>query len=288
MSLLSEYKSSLKSVEVEEILDLLIFRPISFVIVKLIYRTNITPNQVSIAAMFFGIFAGIFYAFSTYEFFVIAAICFFICNTLDCVDGQLARLKKNGTKIGRIVDGFIDYVSSFFVFLGIGIALSITTGDLVYAWLLTFFAGLSKALQNTFFDHYRNMYLTYVHGKASDVNVEIKEFTDEKERLMNEKGKHIEKILVNIYLKYTLFQSITTQHIELDVSPEEYRKKNIVLLKVWSWIGSTTHMSLLILFSILNRIEWYLIFTVTVGNLILLILWLCQRVAINKLTKKIT
>jgi hypothetical protein len=254
--------------------------------VKLIYNTNITPNQVSIAAMLFGILSGIFYSFSTYEFFIIAALCFFTCNTLDCVDGQLARLKKNGTKIGRIVDGFIDYVSSISIFLGIGIALSIITGDIIYSWILTAAAAVSKAFQNMFFDHYRNMYLTNVYNKASDVNVEIKEFTDEKERLMTQKGKIIEKLLVNIYLNYSIFQRSSTRHIEIKVSPEEYKKKNILLLRMWSWIGSTTHMTLLIVFTVVYRIEWYLILSITLGNLILLILWLWQRSVIKELSRK--
>ncbi len=286
MSLKSEYKASLKSVEAEEILDLIIFRPISFLVVKLIYNTNITPNQVSIAAMLFGIVSGIFYSFSTYEFFIIAALCFFICNMLDCVDGQLARLKKNGTKIGRIVDGFIDYISSFSIFFGIALALSILTGDIIYSWLLTLAAGISKAFQNMFFDHYRNMYLTYAYGKATDVNVEIKEFTDEKERLMKEKGKIIEKLLVNIYLKYSIFQRNSTRHIELNVSPEEYKKRNTLLLRMWSWIGSTTHMTLLIAFTVAYRIEWYLIVTITLGNLMFLLIWLRQRMVLKELSGK--
>ncbi|MBL7129352.1 MAG: CDP-alcohol phosphatidyltransferase family protein [Ignavibacteria bacterium] len=286
MSLKSEYKASLKSVEAEEILDLIIFRPISFLIVKLIYNTNITPNQVSIAAMLFGIVSGIFYSFSTYGFFIIAASCFFMCNTLDCVDGQLARLKKNGTKIGRIVDGFIDYISSFSIFFGIALALSILTGDIIYSWLLTLAAGVSKAFQNMFFDHYRNMYLTYAYGKATDVNVEIKEFTDEKERLMKEKGKIIEKLLVNIYLKYSIFQRNSTRHIELNVSPEEYKKRNTLLLRMWSWIGSTTHMTLLIVFTVAYRIEWYLIITITLGNLLFLLIWLRQRMVLKELSRK--
>jgi phosphatidylglycerophosphate synthase len=34
------------------------------------------------------------------------AALYFISNVLDCADGQIARL-KNGTKVGRIVDGLL-------------------------------------------------------------------------------------------------------------------------------------------------------------------------------------
>jgi hypothetical protein len=284
MSLASEFKQSLKTVDSEEILDLVIFRPISFVLVKLIYNTNITPNQISIVALMFGILTGVLYGFGTHEFFILASASFFICNTLDCMDGQLARLKKNGTKIGRVIDGFIDYVTSISVFLGIGIALTSITGDALYSWLLTVAAGISKALQNMFFDHYRNMYLEYVYHKASSLEEEIVEYSEEKERLKNVKGHHVEKLLISLYLAYSNFQKNSTKHVQLNISSEEYKLKNKLLLRLWSWIGSTTHMVLLIIFSVMNHIDYYLIVTVTLGNFIFIILLIWQKAVLRSET----
>lgn len=277
MSLTTEFKQSLKTVDTEEILDLIIFRPISFVFVKLIYNTNITPNQISIVALFFGILTGILYGQGTHFYFILGAASFFICNTLDCMDGQLARLKKNGTKIGRVIDGFIDYITSISVFLGLGVAMTIITGDATYSWILTIIAGISKALQNMFFDNYRNLYLEHVYGKASGLDEEISEYSEEKERLKNVKGHHIEKMLISLYLAYSNLQKNSTKHTELNVTPEEYKSQNKLLLRLWSWIGSTTHMVALIIFSIINRIDLYLIFVVTWGNMIFFVLWIWQK-----------
>ncbi|MDZ4712554.1 MAG: CDP-alcohol phosphatidyltransferase family protein [bacterium] len=284
MALASEFKQSLKTVDSEEILDLVIFRPVSFILVKLIYNTNITPNHISIVALVFGILSGVLYGFGTHQFFILASASFFICNTLDCMDGQLARLKKNGTKIGRVIDGFIDYITSVSVFLGLGIAMTHITGDPLYSWALTVAAGISKALQNMFFDNYRNMYLEYVYHKASSLDDEIKEYTEEKERLQNINGKAIEKVLISLYLAYSNFQKKSTKHIELKVTPETYKAGNKLLLRMWSWIGSTTHMVVLIIFSIMDRIDLYLIASITIGNIIFLILLLWQKSVIRKLT----
>lgn len=284
MSLASEFKQSLKTVDSEEILDLIIFRPVSFVLVKLIYNTNITPNQISIVALMFGILAGVLYGFGTYDFFLLGSASFFICNTLDCMDGQLARLKKNGTKIGRVIDGFIDYITSISVFLGIGVAMTMITGDALYSWVLTIAAGISKALQNMFFDHYRNMYLENVYHKVSSLDEEIIEYSEEKERLKNIKGKYLEKFLISVYLAYCNFQRNSTKHVEINLSPEEYKKKNKLLLRCWSWLGSTTHMILLIIFSIMNRIDLYLIVTVSLGNLIFIILLVWQKSVLKRET----
>lgn len=283
MSLITEFKQSLKTVDSEEIIDLILFRPVSFALVKLIYNTNITPNQISIVALMFGILSGILYGFGTHQFFVLASASFFICNTLDCMDGQLARLKKNGTKIGRVIDGFIDYITSISVFLGIGIAMTSITGRPLYSWTLTIAAGISKALQNMFFDHYRNMYLEYVYHKVSSLNEEIVEYSDEKERLKNIKGKYLEKFLISVYLTYSNLQKNSTKHLELNVTPEEYKSKNKLLLRCWSWLGSTTHMVLLIIFSIMNRIDLYLLLTITLGNFIFIILMIWQKSVINNL-----
>jgi hypothetical protein len=284
MSLYNEYKSSLKSFDVEEILDLLIYRPISFLLVKLIYPTNLTPNQISIISMIFGLGSGILFYFGEPLFIALGGISIFVSNVLDCADGQLARLKKNGTKVGRIIDGFIDYVTGASIFFGIGFALNHITGNALYSFGLAAIGGFSRILQNMFFDYYRNMYLQYVYNKVNDVNEEVAEFTEEKERLKNIKGSYIDKYLVNMYLFYCSLQKNSTSHVELNVTPEIYKEKNKLLLRLWSWIGSTTHLTLTIIFCFINRLDIYLILTIVLGNIIFLILLLIQKSTIKKLT----
>ncbi len=286
MSLYNEYKSSLKSIDVEEILDLLIYRPLSFLFVKLVYHTNLTPNQISVISMIFGLASGILFYFGEYKFIIAGGVSIFISNILDCADGQLARLKKNGTKVGRIIDGFIDYVTGASIFFGIGFALYHITGNAMFSWGLALLGGFSRVLQNMFFDYYRNMYMQYVYHKVNDVNDEIAEFLEEKERLKNIKGKLIDKILVVIYLKYCYIQKNSTRHIILNVSPEIYKQKNKTLLRLWSWIGSTTHLTFTITFCFLYRLDLYLILTIILGNMIFLILLIVQKSVIKKLSIK--
>ena len=282
MSLYNEYKSSLKSFDVEEILDLIIYRPISFLFVKLIYPTNLTPNQLSVISMIFGLGSGILFYFGKYEFIIAGGIFIFVSNVLDCADGQLARLKKNGTKVGRIIDGFIDYVTGASIFIGIGFALNYITGNILYAWCLATVGGFSRILQNMFFDYYRNMYLQYVYNKVNDVNEEIKEFTEEKERLKSDKGKSLDKSLVKMYLFYCNFQKNSTKHVELNVTSEVYKQKNKTILRLWSWLGSTTHLTFTIIFCFINRLDIYLLLTIIFGNLIFLILLFIQKNIIKK------
>lgn len=290
------YKLSLKGTDAEEIFDLVIYRPVSFQFVKLIYNTNITPNQISYAALFFGVLAGVFYALGSELSFVLAAVSFFLCNVLDCADGQLARLKKNGTRIGRIIDGLIDYITAISTFIGIAIALQTSTSiffewgckflameSTVFAWTLTVIAALSRAFQNMFFDKYRNMYLKYVYNKSDDANEDLARYKKELEALKRLKGRYDVKILMNLYYKYTFAQNKMSKQVDYTVTPEEYKKYNKFLLRMWSWIGSTTHLTFLIIFTLIFRVELYLYVTIILGNFIMLLLFVIQNMVLNKL-----
>ena len=285
MSWYTEYKSSLKGYDVEELLDIFFYRPMSFLFVKLIYSTNITPNQISIVSMLFGILTGVMFGFGTYQFFIFGAIALLISNVLDCADGQLARLKKNGTGIGRIIDGFIDYITGLSIYVGIGIGLSIATGNYIYVWGITAIGGFSRVLQNMMFDNYRNMYLANVYDKASDLDKEIEEYTRLKRVIDKTKGRYIEKFLVNIYIKYASVQNKTAKDEKMNVTSEEYKKKNILLLRAWSWIGSTTHLTAVMVACVLNRVDLYLWITFTLGNLLLLTFYIIQKKVLNDLSK---
>ena len=285
MSWYSEFRNSLKSYDVEEILDIYFYRPLSFLLVKLIYSTNITPNQISVFSMFFGIFAGVMFALGTPWSFSLAAVFLLVSNVLDCADGQLARLKKNGTGIGRIIDGFIDYVTGFSMFLGIGIGLSVYTGDYLYVWVITLIAAASRIFQNMYFDNYRNVYMVNVYNKGNNLHDEFDEFTRLKKILDRSKGRYADKFLVNIYIKYISVQSSASKDEKLNVAPEVYKSKNMMLLRAWSWIGSTTHLSAAIIAAFFNRIDYYLWITFSLGNLMLLVFYLIQKKVLNELSK---
>ncbi|MCX6159642.1 MAG: CDP-alcohol phosphatidyltransferase family protein [Ignavibacteriota bacterium] len=285
MSWYSEYKSSLKGYDVEELLDIFFYRPMSFLFVKLIYSTDITPNQISIVSMLFGILTGVMFGFGTHQFFVFGAIALLISNVLDCADGQLARLKKNGTGIGRIIDGFIDYITGLSIYVGIGIGLSIATGDYLYVWVITAIGGFSRVLQNMMFDNFRNRYLANVYDKGSNLDKEIEEYSRLKRIIDKTKGRYVEKFLVNIYIKYASVQNKTAKDEKMNVSSEVYKNKNIMLLRAWSWIGSTTHLTAVMIACVLNRVDLYLWVTFTLGNLLLISFYIIQKKVLNDLSK---
>jgi len=303
LSLLNQYKASLKAVEVEEIFDLLIYRPLAFLFVKATYSTNITPDQVSVVALIIGSAAGVMFGFGEYSFFVIGASLYILSNILDCADGQIARLKKNGTKVGRVVDGFVDYIVSIFVFVGIAIGLMkqfnnheiILIGNSVldwkpgaYIWFASILGAVSSAVQAFYFDFYRNKFLEIVFGKASNIINEINEYEHERKRFDEDPSSagFLEKFLINVYLRYSYLQlKIQKEHEENhnESKPDAklYYVKNRLLLRFWSYMGSTTHITLCVVCAFFNSLEVFLLLCILPLNLLMLFLFFVQK-EVNK------
>lgn len=291
-------------IEAEEVFDLIIYRPLAFLFVKAVYPTKLTPNMVSIMAMTLGVLAGVLFGSGRYEYLLPGAVCYGLCNILDCSDGMIARLKHTGTKVGRIVDGFIDYVVSTAVFAGFGAGLShlyssnpgilmgnfLNINPYVYVWLLALLAGISSAYQAFYFDYYRNLFLEFAYGKVSSLEEEIREFEEERERLENEAGKRhlVNRFLIAVYLRYCNLQlKIQAKKRE---NPDwakpvsaDYYSKNKYLLRFWSFIGSTTHITLCVICVLADRMELFLWICILPLNILLLLLYFIQTRVNNRL-----
>jgi len=280
--MLQEYKSGLKSVAVEELFDLVFYRPLAFILVKLICNTSVTPNQLTILSMFFGLFGGASYAFGTPPAYVAGGVFYLLYNIVDCSDGQLARLKHNGTPIGRVLDGVADYVVSIAAYVGIGIGYAGSSEHPVLLWCLTAAAGFSNATQSGLLDFYRARYLDITLERISILVDEQRTFESEYAALKNQKGHFFERALIWIYLTYSVLQRRVTAgggtpRVTAKVDPAAYERENRTLICWWTFLGPTTQWTLLIVCSWLNRLDIYLWGIVGLGNLLAVILSVAQR-----------
>ncbi|MBI9071455.1 MAG: CDP-alcohol phosphatidyltransferase family protein [Melioribacteraceae bacterium] len=282
-----EYISALKMLEVEEIFDLIFYRPLAFLLVKLVYPTNITPNQLTIIAVIFGLAGGIAFGMGTSELFIIGGILYILYDVFDCSDGQLARLKRNGTKMGRILDGVADYIATTAAYLGIGFGFAGQSEDPGLYWALTVGAGIVSAVQSIMLDYYRNRFLDIVLQRESVLESELKEFQEENERLKSVEGKKFEKMIIGVYLRYSEFQMKMTKTGESNkqskVDKDVFYKKNKKIMHLWTYIGPTSQLTFMIVCALINRFDIYLIGQVTVGLPYALLMFLIQ----NKIDKEI-
>ena len=285
-SLLQQYKASLKDISIEEPLHLYLFRPVAFVLVKLIYRFPLTPNQISFLSMITGIASGIFFFFGDATSFLYGGLLYGFAYILDCVDGMVARLKKTGTPVGRIIDGAGDYVNSVAVYTGFALGLARAGYELPASpYLLVALAGASFILHSIIVDYYRKEFMAHALGKANSVREDIKLSSSRLEKLKQDKGKHFEKLLLRMYIKYSNIQIIKTPK-KRKFNRKEYYDANISLLRLWNWIATPTTVLVLVVSSCLYKPAVFFFYILGAANIWMLVLWIIQTRTIRKLIRK--
>lgn len=281
MPLLAEYKKSLKLLEVEELFDLLVYRPLAFLFVKGIARTRITPNQLTLASMIFGFLGGAMYALGSAHAYAAGAMLFFLYNVLDCSDGQLARLTNSGSLIGRILDGIADYIAALAAYVGIGLGFANNSSNPPAMWTLTVLAGLGNAVQAGMLDYYRNRFLDVVLARQPVLDKGVEEFRNEYNRMKSANEKPFDRTVIRVYLAYSAVQS----RIIADRQPADAPKvdagmfyaRNKVLIHCWTYLGPTTQWTLLIICSFLNRLDVYLVGVGVIGSILAAVLFIIQK-----------
>jgi phosphatidylglycerophosphate synthase len=264
----SEYKRSLKFPPSEEILDLLFYRPVAFVLVKAIAPTPVTPNQLTMASLAAGLATAAAFASGTRAGLIWGAFLYALANVLDCADGQLARLQKSGTLLGRVVDGAADYLSGIAVFIGLGIGF-VSPGGV--SWWLVALAAISSGVQAMLFDRYQSEFISASAGEPDFAEREIARFRMELERMRLEGRDRVKAFLLQFYIAYLVTQ--------LRFRGTDYAGQvanRTVMIRLWSVLGPTTNRTLLIVCAFAGRIDLYLWSVAAGGNVWLLATSLLQ------------
>jgi hypothetical protein len=272
--LFEEYKRSLKMPEVEEVLDLIFYRPVAFLFVKLIYRMPVTPNGITMLSLLSGLIAAWYFSIGVSQALVVGALWYATANILDCSDGQLARLQQSGTLLGRVVDGVIDYISSVAIFLGIGIGLSIAGSP---QWIVVIIAGISSAIHAIMFDRYQNEFITVVRNEKNFHHREVERFTNEIQRMTAEHRDAGKVFFLKLYLSYLRIQKHSGPSDDTRFDPEFYKNKNLLMIRLWSFLGPTTNRTLLIVCALAGKVEYFLWIIILPANLWLVMCFLVQR-----------
>lgn len=160
----SGYWQSLKSRDVEEPIDVYVHRPLAYLLARALLPTPVSPNLVTISSMVVGVYGAYLLAASTPYHFQWAALCVFASTVLDCADGQLARLRKTSSVIGRMLDGTADVIVTASVLAAGGYYLFHKYGEVspYLGWaalVFTAVAGVATSIQTTLFDHYKTVFM---------------------------------------------------------------------------------------------------------------------------------
>ncbi|MBI3270128.1 MAG: CDP-alcohol phosphatidyltransferase family protein [Planctomycetes bacterium] len=189
----------------EEPLDHFFYRPLSRAVVAVLHPLGVSANQVTIAAAMLGICGGVCIGFGTRRATLAAAGALLAFLVLDCADGELARRRGGGSRLGHVLDGCSDYLVAITVHLAL-IALALRTPylDGMWRWItvaVIFATGISKAVHSALFDAAKTRFRHGLGRKAT--GLESMETLHEE---LRQAGSARERAFLRIYITYVRMQ----------------------------------------------------------------------------------
>ena len=110
-------------------------RPIGRPLSRLLIRTPITPNTISITAIIIGIVSAFSFAFGTYKSMIVGALLLQLSAIIDCIDGDVARVVFKETPVGKWIDFAGDQIVHVGVFAGIALGVAKSSRGPEVLWL---------------------------------------------------------------------------------------------------------------------------------------------------------
>jgi len=275
----TEYEASLKSIETENYIDRFFFRPIGFVIAKLLKNTGVTPNMITILSIFVGAAIGPLFYFNRLRLTLTGIGCLIIANILDCVDGQLARMTGIKSKIGRILDGLAGDIWFILIYVFLALRLKNEYGTWLFA-VLAFLSAISHFVQSNVTDYYKTLHLYFINKEKGSEFQNL----DEVRKEHKEMKPGIRKVLFFLYLVYTALQETITprlqqmlrhlksrygDHIPEDIRLDFRRQSNRLMKTLIDFMTFNGRTVILILVVLTDYVWTYFIFEIVILNLVL-------------------
>jgi len=116
---------------------------------------RLTPNQITLAALFFRISAAILFLFSSHMYMIAGGISYYMAYLFDCVDGSVARLTNQASELGRYLDHVSDLAGDLLILLSLAYSQNILFTFTIYG--MAFF-------------HIAESYISYLAGFALKSN----------------------------------------------------------------------------------------------------------------------
>lgn len=272
-----EFESSLKSIETENYIDRKFYRPIGFKLAKALQNTGITPNAVTVISIFVGAMGGFFFHYHPYS--IVWAVCgviaLILANTLDCVDGQLARLTGIKSEIGRILDGFAGDIWFACIYLAFAYRLNIQFDTWIF-WIVILISAFSHMNQAAITDYYKTLHLFFISKEKG------KEFENSEEVKARYEAMPagVSKFFSYFYIGYTRNQEKKTPQLQRlmqllrqeygndipDSLREAFRAESRRLMPIIDWM-TFNGRSLVLFLSALTGMLWvYLFFEIVILN----------------------
>lgn len=283
----ADYKSTLKSMDTEETFDLVFYRPIGYCWALLAKKMGVSPNAITIASIFLGVGAGVCFYFNNIWWNLLGVLLLVWADSFDSADGQLARMTKQYSRIGRILDGLSGDIWFAAIYVAICLRENVTSEFFSahhwIIWVLAVVTGLCHATQAAMADYYRQFHLYFVKGEDGS-ELERAENLWGKYHSLSWKRNFWQKITLLFYTNYTVGQEKRTpamqrlraalrekygNHIPQSFR-DSFRAASKPLMKYTNILSFNTRTFALFAAILIFRMPWlYFAFELTVLNILL-------------------
>ncbi len=247
-------------------------------VVRLLYPTSVTPNQITFLSLVIGLASAWFYVSGIPDSLIWGAIFLYGKVFLDNVDGNLARVRGTTSRFGRFLDSLADFLVTVLVYIAVTVYLIRTTGMQEY-WVLGLLGLLFCFLQSTFFVFYL---VNYTSRAGSYEKNRVDESVTEEDKRKVEEGQtnpwdlRLQTLFVWAYVwqdKAVEQLDAMCRRLARVPDTEEALQSWYSDKKFLAWVSPLclcTNNVMLVFFSLLGQLELFMILLITFMNVYVL------------------
>jgi hypothetical protein len=288
---MSRIEATYKARDVEETIDIYFYRPLGYAVAVGCRALGITPNIVTIVSILIGVAGGHLLYYRDVVLNIWGVLLWIVADTLDSVDGQLARMTDHKSRFGRILDGLGGNIIFLSIYLHLFARMVVTTGvwwPLLFLFVIA--SGISHSVQSALADYYRNAYIKFVVDPAKselDTSVEIREEL----RTTSFRKNPIRKIMLRVYLNYTVEQEAFSRNFQMlrkrvdrefgteipSWFADRYRALNRPLMKYYAILTTNIRMIILACCVVLGVVPLFFVIEIVGINLVMIAVTMHQE-----------
>ena len=295
---LPPFESVLKSREVEDPVNLWVHRPLAYAFVALVYRSAITPNQVTFLSLVAGFAAAVCFVFGTPQAMLVGGALLWSSAILDGADGILARAKRVFSDVGRAIDGVTDAaVAAMTVFAGF-----------FHVWVqfqnpghlaLMPFALFGSILQIYLYDYYKEAYLQHTNPTWNGIAERVEDVKARLERLRAERAPWHARFSTLLHVGVLENQMRVVRltnpaglraDFEFPVSAQSveiYRRHNAGVMQLWAALSLAPHCYGMSICAMFDRLDIYLWLRFALANVLFVVAIVWQRRATRRVLEEL-
>ncbi|HEY6882006.1 MAG TPA: CDP-alcohol phosphatidyltransferase family protein, partial [Polyangiales bacterium] len=266
---------------------------LAYAFCKLVFRTPVTPNGVTLFAIALGLVAAACWFEGSRTAMIWGGALLWISAIMDGADGILARAKNMQSAFGRALDGSADMVVGLSTSAACLWHLVANGADMAFL-ALGLVAVLLTGLHLNLYDFYKELHLRQTRLERGGEGDDAERAAQLKAQAVSERAPWYTRLSMTFYADYNVFQENLirrTNPLALRLlrgvarspaSADLYREVNRSPMRMWMAVSLAPHSYLFAIFGMADRLDLYLWLRLTLMNLLCLLGLALQKKATTR------